>query len=123
MNYRCTLDTPDGSISWNGSVRIISHAPVFMEAEISGKGSSFHVITGSSSNGFFLCVPNWRIGCELSHLDDVFWNTERLSPFLNPVDLTTLTQGLSILPDVEKLLASCHTSGTAPGTSQLRKEA
>ena len=75
MNYRCTLDTPDGSTSRNGSIRVISHAPVFTEAQISGRGLSFHVIMSSPSNGVFLRIPNRGIGCELSRLDDVFWDT------------------------------------------------
>lgn len=44
------------------------------EAELNAMGKSFHLIFGSQTNGNFLCVPNWHMGCELSSLDDVSWN-------------------------------------------------
>ena len=104
MNYRCTFNTPDGPASWISSIRVISHAQNLTEADITGRGSSFQVITGTHSGGRFLCVPNWGIGCGLSRLDDTFWNSERLAPFLNhnPIDLVTLIQGLSALSNIAK---------------------
>lgn len=48
------------------------------EADISADGYSFHAIFGSQSNGMFLCIPNWHVGCELACLNDVFWNHESI---------------------------------------------
>lgn len=39
----------------------------------------FHLIFGKQSNGRFLCIPNYFIGCELSSYDDVQWNEASLS--------------------------------------------
>ena len=44
------------------------------EAVVTAEGYSFHILFGSQRNGMFLCIPDWRVGCELSYLDDVFWN-------------------------------------------------
>lgn len=48
------------------------------EAFVEANGYSFHLLFGSQCNGNFLCIPNWRIGCELSHLSDTFWNEESI---------------------------------------------
>lgn len=48
------------------------------EAVISVEGSQFHIIFGSHKNGSFLCIPGWHTGCELSCMDDVFWNHESI---------------------------------------------
>lgn len=48
------------------------------EANITAEGYSFHILFGSQSNGMFLCIPNWHMGCELSYLEDVFWNNESI---------------------------------------------
>ena len=44
------------------------------EAVVTAEGYSFHILFGSQCNAKFLCIPNWHMGCELSYLDDVFWN-------------------------------------------------
>lgn len=49
------------------------------EAVVSAEGYSFHILFGSQCNGNFLCIPNWHLGCELSSLNDVFWNLESIS--------------------------------------------
>ncbi len=48
------------------------------EAFVEADGYSFHLLFGSQCNGNFLCIPDWRIGCELSHLTDTFWNKESI---------------------------------------------
>lgn len=37
-------------------------------------GNYYSVIFGEYVNGGFCSIPNWEVGCELSCLDDVFWN-------------------------------------------------
>lgn len=38
------------------------------------EGNYYSVIFGEYTNGGFCCIPNWEVGCELSSVDDVFWN-------------------------------------------------
>lgn len=48
------------------------------EAEFSFNGYSYNLIFGTHVNGWFLCIPNHRIGVELAHPSDRFWNQESL---------------------------------------------
>lgn len=57
--------------------------PIRLDAEpyevtVEAEGWSFHLLFGSQINGKFLCIPNWRVGCELSSLNDVLWNKNSL---------------------------------------------
>ena len=100
MNYTCTTTTDKDCLTWECSLTLISRQNLFYEAIIKGNGSSFHVIAGPQTYGMFLCIPNWQIGCELSHLSDVFWNSQQLRIHLNSVDTATVAVGLSHLEDL-----------------------
>ena len=62
---------------WEGSLEILQRGNP-CEAELSARGSRFHLIVGKHSYGNYLCIPNWDVGTELSSLTDLFWNEERL---------------------------------------------
>ena len=53
------------------------HAQLY-EVKLNLKGNSYHIIFGRQINGWFLCIPNHRIGVELAHPSDRFWNKESL---------------------------------------------
>lgn len=105
MNYTCETTFDEENISWECTVALIQQHGSFYEAVIEGRGSSFHVIAGPHINGMFLCIPNMQIGCELSHLSDVFWNTEQLRLQLNRIDTQTVVTGLSFIPDISSELS------------------
>ena len=44
------------------------------EVKLNLNGYSYHLIFGRQINGWFLCIPNHRIGVELAHPSDRFWN-------------------------------------------------
>lgn len=48
------------------------------EANLSYNGSSYHLLFGRHSFGWFLCIPNHRIGVELAEPSDFFWNRANL---------------------------------------------
>ena len=48
------------------------------EVKLYLKGGSYHLIFGRQINGWFLCIPNHRIGVELAHPSDRFWNKDSL---------------------------------------------
>lgn len=48
------------------------------EAKLDLNGNSYHLIFGRQINGWFLCIPSHRIGVELAHPSDRFWNKESL---------------------------------------------
>ena len=48
------------------------------ETVISCEGCKYHLIYGKHSYGYYLVIPEWYIGCEMSDYKDTFWNTESL---------------------------------------------
>ena len=48
------------------------------ETMISCEGFRYHLIYGQHSYGYYLVIPEWNIGCEMSDCNDTFWNTESL---------------------------------------------
>lgn len=98
MEYTCTMKQGKGKTIWQGSVRLLAKRTGQYEAEITGRGTYFHVIAGCHQYGNYLCIPNHDVGCELSDFSDTFWNTERLSGLLKrKVDAVTVACGLCFL--------------------------
>lgn len=62
------------------NVRIVERyeAKVLFEASIDTCGSNYLVIYGEHINGYFCCIPNWNVSCEMAEPTDVFYNRERL---------------------------------------------
>ena len=87
--------------SWDVVIRIIRRqAPC--EVEVSTLGTSFHMIFGSYEGGNFLCIPNLRIGIEMSSLTDVMGNwvkLEHVCPKLSDPALESIVNTLSILEE------------------------
>ena len=48
------------------------------ETMISCEGFRYHLIYGQHSYGYYLVIPEWNIGCEMSDCNDTLWNTESL---------------------------------------------
>lgn len=48
------------------------------ETILNEDGYSYHLIYGKHLYGYYLVIPDWNIGCEMSHYNDVFWNKESL---------------------------------------------
>ncbi len=54
--------------------RLISHSDTCYEAEITGRGTYFHVIAGKHHYGNYICIPNHDVGSELLGFGGLFWN-------------------------------------------------
>ena len=67
------------------------------EAEIEGRGTYFHILTGQHKYGDYLCIPSHDVGCERSKLSDFFWNRERISRLMGEDDAVTVATGLMYL--------------------------
>lgn len=103
MEYLCTLIRGKRKERWQGDIRLIRHSDTCYEAEITGRGTYFHVIAGKHRYGNYICIPNHDVGSELSGFRDLFWNTERLSGLLKNVDAVTVAHGLCHLEDLSQL--------------------
>ncbi len=54
------------------------NADARFEISIDAKGWNFLLIYGKHVNGYYCCIPNWNIGCEMSDPQDTFYNEEQL---------------------------------------------
>lgn len=53
-------------------------ASAFFNALFSINGEFYAVIYGEHINGYFCCIPDHGIGCEMAEPEDVFYNTRSL---------------------------------------------
>lgn len=56
--------------------------------------SSILLVFGKTLRGYFACMSDFEVGCHLANLNDVFWNTERLTAVLGIVDGVTVAAAL-----------------------------
>ena len=103
--------------SWDGRLRMLKTGEL-CEAELEARGSYFHLIVGRHTYGNFVCIPNWNVGTEVSGLDDVFWNTERLqnNTSLKKVDVCSVATALIQISKINQLPES------RTGTGENRHE-
>ena len=100
MYYTCKVMADHRLHEWDCTLKLITSQNGLYEAIVEGRGSSFHLIAGPQINGMFLCIPNWDVGCELSDLSDIFWNSEQLRRHLNLFDTHTVAAGLSFIDEM-----------------------
>lgn len=98
MEYTCILRDGSQKDRWTGELTLLHRASGQYEAEISGRGSYFHILAGRHKYRNYLCIPNHDVGCELSDFSDIFWNEERLRSLMPEVDAVTVAAGLAHLP-------------------------
>ena len=49
-----------------------------LEAVIESDGERFHIIYGKHNRGYYLVIPNWNVGCEMSDYKDIMWNNSSI---------------------------------------------
>lgn len=100
--YTCSGDEDMEMKEWLGRIRLLRAGDV-IEAEVSARGSQFHIVVGKDCYGEnYLCVPMWGLGTELAKLKDRFWNMERIrmrKPELSRVDAISLADALGTLAE------------------------
>ncbi|MDE5820545.1 MAG: hypothetical protein K2I07_14690 [Lachnospiraceae bacterium] len=107
MKYTCILKNETGCETWEAEVRLLKAAKTGQyEAEIEGRGTYFHILTGQHKYGDYLCIPNHDVGCERSRFSDFFWNRERISRLMREEDAVTVATGLMYLESLIKNKAS-----------------
>jgi hypothetical protein len=100
MNFQCSHKWEDGQVdTWVGHIESFIHYGNYCEIFISSR-SSIHLIFGKYSRGLFACAPIYG-GTSLSYkLDDIFYNSEKLScVFDNVVDGVTAANALAVIAE------------------------
>lgn len=90
MDYPCKYKTK----TWDGTYENLEISQDRLEVDVSGRGSSFHIIVGRYQNGNYLCIPSWQVGCELAGYQDTFWNREQLARQIGVVDAVTIVSAI-----------------------------
>ena len=83
--------------SWTGSIFSFTNFGSHYEFLIQSRSFGIMVVFGKSSRGYFACMPDFDVGCNLANYNDVFWNTQRLSNVLGVVDGVTVACALLFL--------------------------
>lgn len=94
-----TFECKDDEETWLGTINHLNNYGNYYEIRIESR-SSIQVIFGESSSGGFACMPDFNVGCHLTHLKDQFWNTEKLTRILGKVDGITVAEALYELADI-----------------------
>jgi len=90
MTFVCEMKNTDNEIEkWTGKIKKIinygSHYELFIESR-----SSIMILFGRSSSGGFIAIPDFQAGCHLVELNDIFWNSKKLSTVSGKVDGITV---------------------------------
>ncbi len=56
----------------------VFRAEALFEIDVNTDGSSYIVIFGKHINGYFCCIPNWNLGCEMTSPSNINYNMNKL---------------------------------------------
>lgn len=70
-----TIKTANGS---EAKIVVRYDAYVLFEIGVDVGGNHYLVIYGKHINGYFCCIPNWNVSCEMADPFDVFYNRSKL---------------------------------------------
>lgn len=74
-------------------MRNFFEAKILFETNINANGYSHLVIYGKHINGYFCCIPDWNVGCEMVEPNDTQWNYQSLCKTgLNQSDAKIIVQ-------------------------------
>ena len=88
-NFLCSSH----NCKWSGNITKLINYGTHYEMRIESR-SGITVLFGQTSMGNFACMPDFGAGCHLAEFDNEFYNTEKLTNVINPVDGITVAKGL-----------------------------
>ena len=98
LKFECTMKTEKKTQKWSGMITKLTEFGSHYEFKIESR-SGFIVVIGKTNCGNFACIPDYDVGCHLSTLDDLFWNSERLCEIMNKVDAITVAHALQAIAE------------------------
>jgi hypothetical protein len=96
MVFKCKTKFGKRREEWVGWIENITQYGSHIEINIIGR-SSLQILFGQTSRGYFLCAPDFGVGCHLVKLSDKFWNLEKLIDLLGKVDGVTVFNALDVI--------------------------
>jgi hypothetical protein len=101
MTFTCVKKWGQRIDKWSGKITKLENYGSHFEMKIESR-SGIMVLFGKTSHGNFACMPDFNAGCHLSDLEDVFYNTNKLTAVMNPVDGITVANALLTVAAVIK---------------------
>lgn len=98
IKFECTMKIGKRIEHWPGMVTNLTKFGSHYELKIESR-SGFIVVIGKTNQGNFACIPDYDVGCHLSTLKDLFWNSERLRAVMNKVDAITVAQAIQAVAE------------------------
>lgn len=108
--FECIWRMQNKCERWPASITYMKNFGSHYEFMIISR-SSIRIIIGRSTSGNFICIPDYDAGCNLSDLDDIFWNREKLIKALGKVDGITVAFALKHIADKVNFSGSYLTGG------------
>lgn len=96
IKFECIIKAGKKIESWSGMITKLTKFGSHYELKIESR-SGFIVVIGKTNLGNFACIPDYNVGCHLSTLNDLFWNSERLRAIMNKVDAITVAHALQAI--------------------------
>ena len=78
----------------------------YYKATIEARGSSLTILVGRTEHYNWIAIPYLDVATTLASFDDLFWNEERLSSLINPVDSASIVCTISFINQYKDLLTS-----------------
>jgi hypothetical protein len=99
VDFHCREKIGKRYEEWDGYVKSIRNYGSHYEIQVQSR-SGFIIIVGNYAYGFFISIPAFGIGCDLSNYSDYFWNNEQLARLMSPVDAATVAEALRTLTKI-----------------------
>lgn len=97
MTYMCSYNKEE----WSCEIKDVNYTKQITGFTVSGRGSSYRVYLVELGRKRWLDIPVLGLSSELSGLDDVFWNSEKLASSLNSIiDGLTIAKGLKMIQEI-----------------------
>ena len=103
LSFNCScIWEDDNKERWDGTINNLKIQANYVELQVVSR-SSIYVICGKGERGYWVCIPDYMAGCDLSmSLHDTFYNTEKLfAATQNMVDAVTIAQALKSLISID----------------------
>jgi len=98
IKFECTMKMDKRIENWSGMITKLTKFGSHYELKIESR-SGFIVVIGKTSYGNFACIPDYDVGCHLSTLNDLLWNSECLRAIMNKVDAITVAHALQAVAE------------------------
>lgn len=90
--------------TWKATLKTISNHDSYYEAIVEARCTSLSLLVGSTDDYNWVALPIQEVSCSLSSFNDIFWNQERLSQLISPIDASTVAYTIAFIEKYKDIL-------------------